>query len=149
MEFIALHTYGATRGTPGVPELQSVRDTPQLRDVTSGTCWVQQSQRVPVSPNMSWTDPGHVTRGQISTELVPTADIPEAGDSLPREWPHKLQSGESFPHRWVAPWGRETPGCPKEGRQMGNAHVSYWQDKTYPSMSGSFKWFRGAWIGCS
>lgn len=95
--------------TPEVPERQSVCDTPQLGDITSGTCWVQQSQRVTVSLNMRWTDPGHVTRGQNSTKLVPKPYITEAGDSIPRKTPPQLQSSGSFLQHW-GPLGKGDPG---------------------------------------
>lgn len=103
--------YGAARVTPGVPEHQSVCDTPQLGDKTTDTCQVQQSQSVTASLNMRWTDPGHVTSGQTSTKLVPEASITDAGDSVPRESPSQLQHWGTL--------GKGHPGVPHGGEADG------------------------------
>lgn len=47
-----------------------------------------------MSPNMRQTDPGHVTRGQTSTKLVPKPYITEAGDRLGRESPPAAEQWE-------------------------------------------------------
>lgn len=124
--------------THGAPEHQSVCDTPQLGDITSDTCWVQQSQRVTVSLNRRWTDPGHVTRGQTSTKLVPKPYNTEAGRSPPRESPHQLQSGGSFLQHWGLGEGRPGGVLWRGGRR--ETHTFHF-GRIRLTVSASFKWF--------